>query len=62
MIERAGEAAVERVCARLIAADDLPDGVTVERDAQGVALIGRGLARRRIEDVRIRGFALGAGR
>jgi hypothetical protein len=39
-------------------ADDVPPGVTVETGSEGVALVGRGLRRRMLGDVRLRAVGL----
>ena len=63
MIEQVAARAVERAIDRLeAAADALPDDVTIERTGDDLRLTGRRLRLRWIEDVRLRGFVLLAGR
>ncbi len=49
-----GAAGVERAIGRLASAIDLPPGISVERSARGIVLIGRQLKLRLIRDVRLR--------
>lgn len=62
-VQRAGDAAVERLLDRLaeLAAVELPD-VAAERVDGGLRLTGPRLGLRRLEDVRLRGLALAAAR
>ncbi len=64
MIGRAVERAVARAIDRLEAAAEeaLPPDVTVERTDGGLRLTGRRLRLRWLEDVRLWGFTLLAGR
>jgi hypothetical protein len=55
-----GAAFAERRSRRAIAAlarIDLPTGVMVDRDDQGIAISGKDLRRRMISDIRLRSFA-----
>lgn len=60
-IQRAGDAAVERLLDRLaeLAAAEVPD-VTAERVDGGLRLTGKRLGLRRLQDVRLRGLAFAA--
>lgn len=56
--DAAGRTVVGPVCARLAAQADVPPGVTVTARPDGVALEGRALKRRMLDDPRLRSIGL----
>lgn len=60
LIERGGAigaAQVSRVIDRLASGIELPKGVSLERSARGIVLVGRNLKFRMIRDARLRNIA-----